>query len=82
MNNTVITKEDYDEISGHLEHFVSKCNRQEEEMRYMHDFISWMHLEDKYNDFRKNAHEFQPEDGSFSYYTMDESHSTRVIVCS
>lgn len=82
MNNTVITKEDYDEISGNLEHFVSKCNRQEEEMRYMHDFISWMHLEDKYNDFRKNAYEFQPEDGSFSYYTMDESHGALGIVCS
>ena len=82
MNNTVIPKEEYDEIFGHLEHFVSKCNRQEEEMRYMHDFISWMHLEDKYNDFRKNAHEFQPEDGSFSYYAMDESHSTLGIVCS
>ena len=82
MNNTVITKEDYDEVCGHLEHFASKCNHQEEEIRYMHDFISWMHLVDKYDDFRKNAHEFYPEDGSFSYYTMDDSLGKPVIVCS
>ena len=29
-----------------------------------------------------NAHEFQPEDGSFSYYSMDKIHSALGIVCS
>lgn len=82
MNNTVIMNEDYEELSGHVEYLGTKCNKQEMEMRYMHDFISWMHLEAMYDDFRKNAYEFQPEDGSFSYYTMNEEHSMPGIVCS
>ena len=80
MNNTVVTKEDYDELCGDLEYLSSKCNDQEKEIRYMHDFIRWMHLGDQYENFRKNAYEYEPEDGSFSYYTIDEK--TPGIVCS
>ncbi len=82
MNKAAITKEDYEELSGYLEYLGSKCKRQEEEMRYMHDFISWMHLETMYEDFRKNAYEFHPEDGSFSYYTMEDNLGRPGIVCS
>lgn len=82
MNNGVITNADYDELSGHLEHLGAICNKQEEEIRYMHDFISWMHLETMYASFRKNAYEFQPEDGSFSHYTMDDRYGMPGIVCS
>lgn len=71
MSKKTYTNEDYEEMLGHIEHFNSKCNWLEEEMRYMHDFISWMHLEEMYEKFRKNAYEVQPEDGSFSYYTID-----------
>lgn len=82
MNNTAISKGDYEELSGHVEYLWSKCNHQEEEIRYMHDFISWMHLEDMYADFRENAYEFQPGDGSLSYYTMDDKHGMSGIFCS
>lgn len=82
MNNTVITNEDYEELSGHLEYLGATCNRQEKELRYMHDFISWMHLETMYDDFRKNAYEFHQEDGSLSYYTMNEERIMTGIVCS
>ena len=57
--------QEYEELSGHVEYLESKCNIQEEEIRYVHDFISWMHLETMYADFRKNAYEFQPKDGPF-----------------
>ena len=82
MNNGVMTNDDFDELSGQLEHLGIICNKQEEEIRYMHDFISWMHLEAMYASFRKNAYEFQPEDGSFSHYTMDDSCGILDIVCS
>lgn len=82
MNNTVTTNEDYEELSGHVEYLGAMCNQQEKEMRYMHDFISWMHLEAMYADFRKNAYEFQPEDGSLSYYTTNNEHSIPGTVCS
>ena len=82
MNDRVMTKEDFDELSGHLEYLGAMCNQQEKELRYMHDFISWMHLETMYANFRKNAYEFQPEDGSFSYYTMDSKSGMPGIVCS
>lgn len=64
--------EDYETASGDLEFLGSQCNRLEEELKYMHDFISWMHLDGMYEDFRKNAREVQPEDGSFSYYKMGD----------
>ncbi len=82
MNQKVITNEDYEELSGYVEYLGSRCNRQEEEIRYMHDFINWMHLESMYAYFRRNAHEFQPADGSFSYFTLDDKHETQDIVCS
>lgn len=40
------------------------------ENMYYADFISWMHLETQFEEFRKNAHLQQPEDMPFPYYTM------------
>lgn len=82
MNNIVFTNEDYKELLGHVEYLGSKCNQQEEELRYMQDFLRWMHLETMYADFRKNAYEFQPEDGSFSYYTLYDKQRLPETICS
>ncbi len=82
MKNKTVSIEEYDEVSGHVEYFSSKCTHLEEEMRYMHDFIKWMHLEDMYRKFREKAYEFQPEDGSFSYYTMNEEKDADRVICS
>ncbi len=79
MNNKVITKEAYEELSGYLEYYASKCNQQEEEMRYMYDFLCWMHLEGMYDNFRKKAHLVEPEDGGFSYYAMDDERNSSEI---
>lgn len=72
--------ENYHSASGDLEFLGSKCNQMEEELRYMQDFIKWMHLSGMYEEFRKNAREFQPEDGSFPYYTMEDAYETRGII--
>ena len=53
MNNKTVSIEDYNEVFGHVEYFSSKCNRLEEEMQYMHDFINWMHLGDMYSVIRQ-----------------------------
>ena len=65
--------EDYYSASGDLEYLGSRCNQMEEELRYMLDFIKWMHLNGMYEEFRRKAYEFQPEDGSFPYFTMEAS---------
>lgn len=82
MNNKTVSIEDYNEVFGHVEYFSSKCNRLEEEMQYMHDFINWMHLGDMYRKFREKAYVFQPEDESFPYYTMDDEKNVDWVVCS
>ena len=63
--------EDYNNASGDLEFLGSRCNQMEEELRYMMDFIKWMHLDGMYEEFRRKAYEFHPEDGSFPYLTME-----------
>lgn len=77
MNDTTVSREDYEELSGHLEYFHSKCNQLEEEIQYMHDFIRWMHLGKMYDNFRKHAMEVQPKDEPFPYYTMSEDDGLR-----
>ncbi len=63
-------QDEYDELSGMLRSFSEERSRLLDELEYMHDFIRWMHLSDKYDDFRRNAYKHQPEDEPFPYYTM------------
>lgn len=81
MDNTKLTIEDYEELLGNLEYLGATCNKMEKEMRYMNDFIRWMHLEKMYTDFRKNAVKVDPEDG-FPYYTIKPDESISKVFCS
>jgi len=62
-------QERYDELSGIMCRFADDIRRLETENQYYADFVHWMHLYDKYQGFRKNAHEEFDEFG-FSYYTI------------
>lgn len=49
--------ENYQEMSGFLTATLDSQYRDVEEMRYLHDFIHYMGLDEEYAYFRENAHE-------------------------
>lgn len=62
-------QERYDELSDITSRFAEDIKHLDSENRYYADFVRWMHLDDKYQEFRKTAHEEHDEFG-FSYYTI------------
>ena len=62
-------QERYDELEGITCSFVADIRNLMEENAYLHDFIYYIHNEELYERFRKEAHLEEDEMG-FSHYTM------------
>lgn len=61
--------ERYDELEGITCSFAADIKSPEEENAYLRDFIHYIHNEELYERFRKEAHLEQDEMG-FDFYTM------------
>lgn len=59
----------YDELNDITCGLAEDKTTLEKENRYLRDFISWMHLEKNYQEFKASAHVEQTEVG-FDFYTM------------
>lgn len=59
----------YDELEGITYSFAADIRHLENEVAYLHDFIHYIHNEDLYERFRKEAHREKDEMG-FSFYTL------------
>lgn len=59
----------YDELNDIVCRFADDNSRLESRGRYMHDFINYMNLSDKFSEFVKQAHVETDEIG-FEYYTL------------
>lgn len=59
----------YDELEGITCSFAADVRHLEEENAYLYDFIRYIHNEELYKRFRKEAHREKDEMG-FSFYTM------------
>ena len=60
----------YNDLQDITGRYHEECVRNNEELEYLHDFISWMHLDGLYADFRENARKIEQEDDPFPRYTM------------
>jgi len=60
----------YDELYQHLLDLQDDVDRYSEELKYMSDFLSWMHLWDDFIDFKMNAYLKQDEDEPFPRYVL------------
>jgi len=58
------------ELQEHLLDLEEQLSNMEIENHYMSDFISYKMLTDEYVFFRQHAHEEQPEDCPFPYFTL------------
>lgn len=59
-------QERYDEACDVIQHLMDEQNRTDEEIRYLHEFISYKHLDSEFWYFRENAHEVQDPELPFS----------------
>ena len=62
-------QEDYDEACGFLSSYWQQVCRQEELIRYQHDYIHWKSLDEEFALFQKYAHE-EDSDTGFPYLVM------------
>ena len=60
----------YDELSDITSEFARDRYHLMNENRYLRDFVSWMHLDSMYQEFRMHAHKEMDELGMFSRYVM------------
>ena len=58
---------DLQDITGRYYH---ECAEYSDELEYLHDFISWMHLDGLYAEFREKARKVQQDDLPFQRYEM------------
>ena len=63
-------QERYEEVSDYLSSLLDDYRRQEEELRYLREYISFKNLEEEFCYFQNNAHEVQEEDQPFPYLTL------------
>ena len=63
-------QEDYEDAREYLNAYSQEHRRQEEELRYQHDYISWKGLDEEFDLFRKYAHEEEDSDNPFPHYVM------------
>ena len=62
-------QKEYDEVSGYLGSYSQHVRRQEELIRYQHDYIHWKSLDEEFALFQKYAHE-EDSDTDFPYLVM------------
>ena len=62
-------QEDYDNACDYLYSCSQHVRRQEELIRYQHDYIHWKSLDEEFAFFQKYAHEENP-DTDFPYLVM------------
>ena len=60
----------YNDLQHITGRYHEECVRNNEELEYLHDFISWMHLDGLYAEFRENARKIEQEENPFPRYTM------------
>ena len=60
----------YNDLQYITGRYFGESAQQEEELKYLHDFISWMHLDGLYAEFREKAHKVYPDDLPFPRYEM------------
>ena len=60
----------YEEVNDYLTNLLDDYRRQEEELRYLREYISYKNLEEEFYYFQKNAHEVYDEDLPFPYLTL------------
>lgn len=58
------------EMSDFISGLVEDCKQNEEDLRYLSEFIRYKKLTDEFQYFRENAHEEFEEDMPFSYLTL------------
>lgn len=63
-------QERYEEVSDYLTSLLDDFRQQEEELRYLREYISYKNLEEEFHYFQKNAHEVYDEDLPFPYLTL------------
>lgn len=63
-------QEQYEEVSDYLTNLLDDYRRQEEELRYLREYIRYKNLEEEFCYFQKNAHEVYDEDLPFPYLTL------------
>lgn len=63
-------QEQYEEISDYLTNLLDDYRRQEKELRYLREYISYKKLEEEFCYFQHNAHEEYDEDLPFPYLTL------------
>ena len=62
--------ENYEELSGFLISTLDRQYQDEEELRYLSEFIRYKGLDKEYTYFRENAHEVNMEDMPFPILTL------------
>lgn len=77
-NNKVIERKDsyqdlqecYEEMNDFLQSLLENQKRNEEDLRYLNEFIHYKNLDEEFLYFRKNAHEEYDEDFPFPCLTL------------
>lgn len=62
-------QKEYDEVLGYLGSYSQHVRRQDELIRYQHDYIHWKSLDEEFALFQKYAHEEDSGTG-FPYLVM------------
>ena len=60
----------YNDLQYITGRYHEECMQYKEELEYLKDFVSWMHLDGLYAEFRENARKIEQEDDPFPRYTM------------
>lgn len=75
-NNKAIQKqyqnllERYEEMNEYLLELIEEHDRNQEDCRYMHDFIHYKNLNEEFSYFRKHAHENTETELPFPYLVL------------
>lgn len=60
----------YEEVSDYLTNLLDDCNRQEQELLYLREYISYKNPEEEFHYFQENTHEEFEEDMPFPRLTL------------
>ncbi len=63
-------QERYEEVSDYLTNLLDDYRQQEEEIRYLREYINYKNLEEEFIYFQENAHEVYDENLPFPYLTL------------
>ena len=60
----------YDEMNDHLQDLIDDNRRNEEDLKYLKDFVHYKKLDEEFHYFREHAHEDENTELPFPYLVL------------